>query len=136
MNTTATTTQTSPRFKYWKPTPNCFKRARINVKAGSAYAHLNGKEFEVVEQYLSEYSSCGTRTSVSINGQTTDFYGDEVTVTTIKIPKQPLKYYEWGNEPEGHVSTWKVAANGEVVTLGYISRDKLPKSVICECPYN
>lgn len=48
-------------------------KAVLQVKPGSAYAHLNGQTFEVVEQ-------CGRRTSVRVNHQTTDFYGEEVKV--------------------------------------------------------
>lgn len=46
-------------------------KAKINVQPGSAYAHLNGQSFTVVNR-------CGTRTTVSINGVSTDFYGKEV----------------------------------------------------------
>ncbi|MBV6442718.1 MAG: hypothetical protein EPGJADBJ_04439 [Saprospiraceae bacterium] len=130
MNNTATKVQASKPLTRWEPSDTEFKRARLNTQPGCAYAHLNGKEFWVVEQV-------GNRTSVKINGQTTDFYGDEVTVTqTIKIPPQPVRYYTWGNEPRGYVSTWKLADNGEVMPTGLIHRDKLPKYAIHDCPYN
>lgn len=49
---------------------------RIDVKQGSAYAHINGLRFAVVEKH-------GNRISLKINGVTTDFYGCEVSVYTM-----------------------------------------------------
>lgn len=131
MNSTLKTTETLKKsLNQWQPSNNEFKRARLNTKPGCAYYHLNGKEFWVVEQV-------GNRTSVKINGITTDFYGDEATVTqTIKIPPQPVRYYKWGNEPIGYVSTWNLADNGEVISTGLMLSKELPKDAIHDCPYN
>jgi len=51
---------------------------RIGVKSGSAYAKFNGQCFPIVEKI-------GNRISLNINGQTTDFYGCEVSVFTAAL---------------------------------------------------
>jgi len=43
----------------------------LNVQSGSAYAHLNGRNFPAVEQ-------CGERITLLINGVSTDFTTKEV----------------------------------------------------------
>jgi hypothetical protein len=50
----------------------------LNVASGSVYAKRNGSVFEVVDRQ-------GTRTTVSINGQSTDFYGDEVQPVAVRL---------------------------------------------------
>jgi len=48
-----------------------------------------------------------------------------------------LRYYEWGNEKPGYVSTWRIINDqGEWKHCGERSRDQLPKNAIHECPFN
>lgn len=49
-------------------------------------------------------------------------------------PSIPLRYYRWGNEPSDSVSTWK-NIGGDVVAMGLLKRDELPKNAIMDCPY-
>jgi hypothetical protein len=50
--------------------------------------------------------------------------------------RNELRYYRWGNEPCGKVSTWKLAKDGSVKNMGYMDLLKaLSKGLIHECPY-
>ena len=47
-----------------------------------------------------------------------------------------IRWYEWGNEDPGNVSIWILAKDGEVISLGQMAKDKLPKEAIKDCPYH
>ena len=47
-----------------------------------------------------------------------------------------LRYYVWGDEEPGYVSTWQLTDRGEIKTMGKMRREDLPKGSICDCPYN
>lgn len=52
-----------------------------------------------------------------------------------------IRYYRWGNEKPGYVSTWRLGEDGSIkYGMGEISLQdlwKLPKGSYChDCPYN
>ena len=49
---------------------------RVFVKDGSGYTHLNNQEFPIIE-------AVGSRVSLNIDGQTTDFFNCEVSVKVL-----------------------------------------------------
>lgn len=51
---------------------------RLHVKPGSAFSEKNGWLFQIVE-------AIGSRISLDINGQTTDFYKNEVSINTTSL---------------------------------------------------
>ena len=47
-----------------------------------------------------------------------------------------VRYFQWGNEPAGMVSTWTVTEDRSVKLLGYIElREAWDKNYRMECPY-
>ena len=46
------------------------------------------------------------------------------------------RYFHWGNEPAGMVTTWTVTEDRSVKLLGYITlREALDRKLRQECPY-
>ena len=53
-----------------------------------------------------------------------------------KIKVGEVRYYQWGNEPAGMVSTWTVTEDRSVKNLGYIPlQEAWDKKLIHGCPY-
>lgn len=50
------------------------------------------------------------------------------------MSKLSIRYYQWGNEKPGHVTTWKPTRNG-IKHLGQKLFSKLPAGAIYDCPY-
>jgi len=47
-----------------------------------------------------------------------------------------VRYFQWGNEPAGMVSTWTVKKDRSVKLLGYKKLEYvLEKKLFQECPY-
>lgn len=47
-----------------------------------------------------------------------------------------IRYYRWGNEKPGYVSTWQLGEDGSIKHRGQIRREDLPEGAIFDCPYN
>lgn len=50
--------------------------------------------------------------------------------------RSKLRWYEWGNEKPGYVSTWVLGKDGSVIHKGHVRRDRLPKTATFDCPYS
>jgi len=48
-----------------------------------------------------------------------------------------IRYYSWGDEPIGKVSTWTVSEDRSVKNLGYMDKKEAEeKKLHRECPYS
>jgi hypothetical protein len=51
-----------------------------------------------------------------------------------------LRWYQWGSEKPGYVSTWRLGEDGSVISCGQMALKELwalPKgSTVKDCPYN
>lgn len=53
-----------------------------------------------------------------------------------KMSREKIKWFEWGDEKPGYVTTWTVGANGSVVIGRRITLDEaLRRRYEFECPF-
>jgi len=53
-----------------------------------------------------------------------------------EIKQGEVRYYQWGDEPSGKVSTWTVNEDRSVKNLGYMDmKEAQEKKLFQECPY-
>ena len=53
-----------------------------------------------------------------------------------EIKQGEVRYFRWGDEPCGKVSTWTVREDGSVKFLGYMDmKEAQEKKLFEECPY-
>jgi len=53
------------------------------------------------------------------------------------IKQGEIRYYQWGDEPVGKVTTWTIKEDRSMKNLGYMDYEEArEKKLIHECPYN